>query len=151
MSKDSAFPFENYISINKQMLSVINFNYEILGIQRRRPGLQDEDEFGLSMHQLKEEISEIEDAYEKEDFIAVLDGLIDLEYFLLGIFYKNGINESTHAELFDAVHQANMLKKMGTKKGREGFDAADAVKPDSWTNPEIKFARILDRVSQRGS
>jgi predicted HAD superfamily Cof-like phosphohydrolase len=140
-----------YIPVNKQMLDVINFNSSILGVERRKPGPQSVDEFKLSMHQLKEEISEIEKAFETGDFIGILDGLIDLEYFLLGIFYKNGINESIHHDLFDAVHQANLLKKVGTKAGREGYNAADAIKPDSWINPELKFARILDKVNQRGS
>lgn len=140
-----------YIAVNKQLLDVINFNSNILKITRRKPGPQDAEEFELSMLQLREEITEIEESFEKGDFIGILDGLIDLEYFLLGIFYKNGINESVHAELFDAVHQANLLKKIGTKTGREGYDAADAIKPDSWTNPELKFARILDTVNKRGS
>jgi len=140
-----------YVSINRQMLSVIDFNFNILGIPKRSLGLQSEDEFRLSMHQLREEIDEIEKAFSHGDFIGVLDGLVDLEYFLLGIFYKSGINEPTHAELFDTVHQANSLKKVGVKTGREGYGAADAVKPESWVNPEIKFARILDRVNKRGS
>jgi predicted HAD superfamily Cof-like phosphohydrolase len=143
-------PLGNYISINRQFLSVMDFNANILGIPRRSPQFQEKDEFELSMHQLKEEIGEIEESYKNGDFIGVLDGLIDLEYFLLGIFYKNGISESTHAELFDVVHRANMLKKMGTKAGREGFKAADAYKPDSWTDPELKIARILDKVRERG-
>jgi predicted HAD superfamily Cof-like phosphohydrolase len=137
-----------YIPVNKQMLDVINFNRNILGISLRKPRPQDKDEFELSMHQLKEEILEIEEAFEQGDFIGILDGLIDLEYFLLGIFYKNGIDESTHGALFDAVHQANLLKRQGVKAGREGYDAADAVKPASWTDPELKFARILDKVTQ---
>lgn len=136
-----------FIAVNKQLLDVRNFNQHILNIPRRKPRPQVKDEFELSMHQLKEEITEIEEAFKMGDFIGILDGLIDLEYFLLGIFYKNGINEETHAELFDAVHQANLLKKAGIKPGREGYDAADAIKPDSWTNPEVKFARILDRAS----
>ena len=139
-----------YIAINKQLLDVISFNQNILGIDLRKPGPQVKDEFELSMHQLKEEILEIEEAFERGDFIGILDGLIDLEYFLLGIFYKNGINEPTHTQLFDAVHQANLLKKAGIKSGREGYNAADAIKPDSWTNPEILFARILDKASKRG-
>jgi len=140
-----------YIPVNKQFLDVMNFNRTVLGIDPRQPGPQPENEFKLSMHQLKEEIEEIELAFEKGDFIGILDGLIDLEYFLHGIFYKNGINESAHAELHEAVHQANLLKKVGTKEGREGYDAADAIKPDSWTDPEIKFARILEKVTLRGS
>jgi len=140
-----------YIPVNKQFLDVMNFNRTILGLDRRKPGPQTKDEFNLSMHQLKEEIEEIEEAFERGDFIGILDGLIDLEYFLHGIFYKNGINESVHAELHDAVHQANLLKKTGVKPGREGYEAVDAIKPDSWTDPEIKFARILEEATLRGS
>lgn len=151
MHGDNNMSERQYVAVNKQLLDVVNFQRTILEIDIRKPGPQDEDEFKLSMHQLKEEIQEIETAYEKGDFIGILDGLIDLEYFLLGIFYKNGINESIHADLFDAVHQANLLKKAGTKKGREGYDAADAIKPDSWINPELKFARILDKANERGS
>ena len=141
-----------YIPVNKQFLDVMNFNRTILGIDPRKPGPQSRNEFELSMKQLKEEIGEIEEAFDKGDYIGVLDGLIDLEYFLLGVFYKNGINESTHSELFDAVHQANLLKKVGVKEGREGFgDAADAIKPDSWVDPELKFARILEKVTLHGA
>jgi len=141
-----------YVTINKQMLDVTNFNRAILDIQERKPGPQSRNEFELSMHQLKEEIGEIELAYEKGDFIGLLDGLIDLEYFLLGIFFKNGITEPIHAELFDAVHKANLLKKSGVKGGREGFGTAmDAIKPAAWVDPEIKFARILENAKDVNS
>lgn len=142
---------QKYIEINKQFLDVSHFNREILGIKPRSVGSQPRSEFELSMHQLKEEIEEIEDAYEKGDFIGVLDGMIDLEYFLLGIFFKNGIDEETHAALFDAVHQANLLKRAGVKAGREGYDAADAVKPSSWVDPQLKFARILERAKNNAT
>jgi predicted HAD superfamily Cof-like phosphohydrolase len=72
--------------------------------------------------------------------------MVDLEYFLLGVFWKNGIDEVTHQKLFSAVHSANMMKKLGVKEGREGFKAADAVKPSDWTDPQIMFARILEDV-----
>lgn len=141
-----------YIPVNKQFLDVVNFNRTILGIPPRKPGPQVENEFRLSMKQLREEIDEMEAAFDKGDFIGVLDGMIDLEYFLHGIFYKNGIDEKTHAALHDAVHQANLLKKIGVKEGREGFgDAADAVKPDSWVDPELKFARILEKATLYGT
>ena len=132
------------IKINIQMLKTIAFNQEILGLERRPPMLQEPDEFRLSVHQLREEIDEFEQAYKKGDFIGVLDALIDLEYFLYGVFWKNGISEEVHAELFDAVHDANMMKRRGVKAGREGYDAADASKPAEWTDPTLKFARILD-------
>src|SRR5690606_14084035 len=137
----------HYVEINRQMIQVIDFNRRILGISKRRPAMQDEDEFKLSLKQLREEIDELEEAYNNNDFIGTLDALIDLEYFLLGIFWKNGIDEKTHCKLFNAVHSANMMKKMGVKAGREGFRAADAVKPSDWTDPQLMFARILEEHS----
>ena len=133
-----------YIEINRQMIQTIDFNRKILGISPRTPAMQSEDEFKLSLKQLREEVSELEQSYEYQDFIGVLDALIDMEYFLLGIFWKNGIDEKTHEKLFTAVHNANMMKKLGVKKGREGFEAADAVKPTDWTDPQVMFARILE-------
>lgn len=133
-----------YVEINRQMLQTIDFNKRVLGVTKRQPGPQSQDEFNLSLKQLREEISEMEDAHTNNDFIGVLDALIDLEYFLYGVLWKNGIDERMHSKLFLAVHNANMMKKLGVKKGREGFKAADAVKPSDWTDPQVMFARILD-------
>ena len=133
-----------FVKINVQMLKTIDFNKDILGIERRTPGLQEPDEFKLSLHQLREEIDELELAYKHQDFLGVLDALIDLEYFMYGVFWKCGIPEHLHSELFAAVHSANMMKKRGVKAGREGYDAADANKPESWTDPTLLFARILE-------
>ena len=133
-----------YVKVNHQMVQTIGFNREILGITSRTPALQPAEEFKLSLVQLREEIDEMEQAFKKGDFLSVLDALIDLEYFLYGVYWKNGIDEQLHEQLFTAVHDANMMKKRGVKKGREGFDAADATKPDAWTDPMLKFARILD-------
>jgi len=130
--------------MSKQYTQVVDFNRAILKIAKRPVGIQDPDEFMLSMTQLKEEIGEIEEAYKHQDFVELIDGLIDLEYFLLGIFYKNGLSSKTHEDIFTAVHIANLNKKAGIKKGREGFSAADANKPEDWVSPEQAIIDILE-------
>lgn len=137
---------------NKQYDQVVEFNRDILGIQERIISLQDNDEFRLSMSQLKEEITEIQEAYLKQDLTGVIDGLIDLEYFLLGVFYKVGLEEQDHSAMFKIVHMANMRKKMGQNQSRPGFDSADAIKPEDWQSPEemlSNYIEVVHRVQQR--
>jgi len=124
---------------------VVEFNKNVLGISPRDLGMQSEEEFRLSVHQLTEEVLEIQEAYEDKDFIALIDGLHDLEYFLLGVMYKIGLTEDKHEQIFSAIHEANTKKVRGTKLSRQGYgDSADAVKPDGWVAPETAIARILE-------
>lgn len=128
---------------------VEQFNQQILGIAPRKVGLQSANEFDLSMHQLQEEITEIIEAYINQDLVGVIDGLIDLDYFLKGIIYKHGLNAALYEQMFTAVHNANMEKKRGVKEGREGYgNAADAIKPEGWMPPEARIRQILDTVTR---
>lgn len=123
---------------------VEHFNREILGIEERKLGLQDPNEFRLSLHQLREEIDEIEEAYENGDLVGVIDGLIDLDYFHKGVVYKMGIPSTLYAQMFEAVHSCNMAKSRGTKETRQGYgDSADAIKPEGWVAPEVVLAEMI--------
>lgn len=125
---------------------VENFNRKILGIQRRPLGLMNHEEFKLSLAQLREEIQEIEDAYNEGDLVGVIDGLIDLDYFQKGVVYKHGVSRSLYRRLFSAVHHCNMTKKKGVKETRQGFgDSADAIKPQGWVPPEEAIRLILEQ------
>lgn len=124
---------------------VVTFNQQILGVQPRKLGLMRPDEFSLSLTQLREEIKEMEDAYDEGGLVGVVDGLIDLHFYLLGVIYKHGIPEILYEKLFDQVYQANMTKVRGVNAKREGFgDAADAVKPEGWIAPEDRISRLLE-------
>lgn len=126
---------------------VVEFNRDILGISERSLGMQTEDEFALSIHQLREEVDEALNAYKQSDFIGLIDALCDLEYFLFGVMYKNGLTEELHDKIFTAIHVANMNKKLGVKQSRQGYgNSADAVKPANWVAPEVAIARILEQA-----
>lgn len=120
------------------------FNQKVLDLPEPELGLMEPDSFALSMHQLREEINEIELAYHQGNLVGIVDGLIDLDYFLKGVVYKHGISPRQYHFCFLAVHNANMNKKMGKKKGREGYgEAADAVKSIGWLSPEVRIQLIL--------
>ncbi len=123
---------------------VVHFNQRVLGITPRPIGMMQQNEFELSLTQLREEVDEMELAYKEGDFVKLLDGMIDLNFFLLGVVYKHGVDEETFNKAFQAVYEANMEKKLGVKQGREGFGgAADAVKPEGWVPPEDRIQAIL--------
>jgi len=122
---------------------VQKFNEDILGIPKRNIGMQVEDEFRLSHHQLHEEDGEFLEACEQEDFIGAIDALIDNMVFTFGVAYKMGLDSEIFHDCFTAVMDANMEKKKGIKKGREGYDSADAIKPEGWLAPEDRIAEIL--------
>ena len=71
-----------------QFNQVAEFNGELLGIKSRQLGEQPEQEVSLSITQLKEEIDEFEQAYKDKDFIAQIDAIIDLQYYLI-ITYRD--------------------------------------------------------------
>ena len=116
---------------------VEEFNREVLSISKRPLGAAKESEIELSMIQLHEEIGEFHDAWLVDDIGEMADAMVDLIYFACGIAYKQGIGHEAMSQLFNTVHEANMKKAAGKKKGR-GYDgdAVDAAKPVGWTAPD---------------
>lgn len=126
------------------MKKVQEFNFQVLGVPQRELCMMPQEEMQLSLVQLREEIQEMEDKYKEGDFVGVIDGMIDLQYFLFGVVYKHGIPEYLWEKMFKAVHEANMEKKLGVKKERGDFGAADAIKPEGWVPPEQRLQELLD-------
>ena len=130
---------------------VVIFNKEVLGIKERPLGLMEPEEMALSLVQFREEVKEIEDAYNEGNLVGVVDGIIDLHFFLLGVVFKHGIPEQLYKSLFHSVADANMEKKRGVKAGREGFgNAADAIKPEGWRPPEDRIRFLIEEYLELG-
>lgn len=127
----------------EKFIKVATFNQVILGIEKRPHALQEPDEFRLSFSQLEEESLEFLEACENSDYIGAIDAIIDGLVFGFGILYKLGLTEKEVDQIFAAVMESNMMKKVGVKAGREGFDAKDAIKPVDFVSPEDKIMRIL--------
>ncbi len=126
--------------------NIVDFNQRILGIEQRKPSMLNESEFNISRECLNEEIQEFIDAHLTGDYIGCIDAIIDLQYFAVGVLYKLGLTVDQIERIAQAVHDANMQKKLGKKDGRGDGVAADAVKPADWVSPEERIASILDEV-----
>lgn len=88
------------------------------------------------MH-LREEIKEIIESHSDDNFVGVVDGLVDLVYVALGTLLQMGIHPD---HPFDLVHNANM-KKRGAKTERHEHDA---IKPEGWQPPD--YGPMLERL-----
>lgn len=114
---------------------VSGFNREVIGyVQPNDITSLPQDVKDLSLIQLREEVTELEEAKTATD---ELDALIDLIYFALGAIYKMGVSPQLFNTATTIVHQSNMTKSAG-KKANRGYDgtAVDAVKPTDFISPE---------------
>ena len=125
--------------------NIVDFNQKVLGITPREMNMLNDSEFDISMACLHEEVREFMEAHIGGDFIGSIDAIVDLRYFAVGVLYKLGLTAEQIEQIDQAVHDANMQKKLGKKEGRGDGVAADAVKPEGWVSPEERIAAILDR------
>lgn len=126
------------------MNQVIQFNHEVLGIQARPIEPLNFTESSHLIKCMNEEVEEFKKAYEYGDFIGMIDALMDEIYFAMGGLYKMGFTNEMAVEIFTAIHEANMEKKLG-KVAHRDTGAPDAVKPNGWIPPEERIAKILDK------
>lgn len=125
--------------------NVVSFNQRVLKIEQRPVGLLSGPEQEISLNCLREEIDELEQAIDQGDLVGCVDALIDLKYFADGVLYKLGLTANTIDACGQAVHEANMEKKLGINHHRGDGQAADAVKPEGWKSPEERIATIIDQ------
>lgn len=130
--------------MSKAFRMVERFNDQVLNIGARPHGLQPLDEADLSYTQLTEEAKEYLDARASHDLPGCVDAAMDSIVFSMGILYKMGVTDEEFDTIFEVIMNANMTKKKGVAKGREGFDAADAAKPDDFVAPEQMIMEILE-------
>lgn len=141
--------------MSKSMAQLVaEFNEQILRLppkwDNNEPvtGLSDAD-LQLSHKQLLEEICEWEDADLDDNLPGQVDAMLDLIYFALGILYKMGLSPLEINTLFEAVHNANMTKSTGKKKGREVEGATDAVKPVDFKDPKNIIEGVINGRNNR--
>lgn len=129
--------------MSEQFKKVREFNANVLGVSQRQTGEMNDNEMKLSLVQLREEINELEEAFNSKDFVQQVDAIVDLQYYTFGILMKMGVSVEQYEAIFNCVHSANMNKKAGVNKKRGDHGAMDAEKPEGWVNPEELIARIL--------
>jgi len=129
---------------------IYTFNTELLGVKTGNIRQLPEQEFNWLLVALNEEIDEFIEAYNKQSIVDCVDSLLDLTYFAIGGLIRHGLTAEQIEKCFNAVHSANMTKKIGQKASRPtDGSVADAIKPDGWIAPEkvikdILFSRQLE-------
>ena len=83
---------------------------------------------------LQEELDEMQDSIALMDPEGVVDALIDLCVVAIGTLDLYGVDGK---KAWDAVHEANMKKRLGIKASRPNpLGLPDLVKPEGWQAPD---------------
>jgi hypothetical protein len=123
---------------------IYTFNTELLGVKTGSVHQLPKAEFDWLLVALDEEMDEFIEAYNKQSIVDCVDSLLDLTYFAIGGLVRHGLTAEQIEKCFNAVHLANMSKKMGQKASRPtDGSVADAIKPDGWIAPEKVIKDIL--------
>lgn len=89
---------------------------------------------------IREELQELEDAFEKRNVVEVADALGDLLYVVLGCAVSCGIDLEP---VFREIHRSNMTKIGGTKN-----ELGKLIKPSTYE--PAKLLSILETQGYRG-
>lgn len=89
---------------------------------------------------LREELRELEEAYERRDMKAFLDALVDLEYVLKGTVSMFGLHK-VWPEAWAEVQRANMAKQRAKSVAESAAATGraskfDVIKPPGWIAPD---------------
>jgi predicted HAD superfamily Cof-like phosphohydrolase len=110
------------------------------------PRLVDKDVSDFRVNFIKEELKELEDAYETQNLEEIADALIDLDYVIKGTGHFHGL---PWRALWHEVHRANMEKVRveGAEDPRSTRPHRfNVVKPEGWKPPDI--AGLLNRQKE---
>lgn len=84
---------------------------------------------------IKEEVSELQEAFDDNDKVEILDALIDIIVVTVGAINSMGANGSG---AWDEVMQTNFAKiDPQTGKVKKRIDGK-VLKPDNWKSPNLK-------------
>lgn len=90
----------------------------------------------LRINLLREELEELEEAFQQGDIVGVADALIDLEYVLHGTTLECGLQDK-HEELFNEVHRSNM-SKLGADGKPVYFESGKIKKGPNYEEPNLE-------------
>lgn len=100
------------------------------------PTVSDHETRQLRYKLIEEELSELWDALKNRDLVKIADGLIDLEYVVLGGMLAFGLGD-LHEKLFAEVQRSNM-----TKLGEDGKvhynQLGKVMKGENYSPPNLR-------------
>ena len=103
--------------------------------QTEGPALLNDELMHFRLAFMREELTEITEAYNIGDSEAVLDGIVDLMYVVLGTAWMMNV---PILDAWDRVHNANM-KKVRVEDASESKRNSlyDLKKPEGWVHPYL--------------
>lgn len=105
------------------------------------PAMPHYDYLEFRLKRLRAELDEMELAAKQNNYVGVIDALVDLRYLALGTELTMG---APSLEFFEMVHQANMTKKRVDKATLSAFGSSfDVVKPEGWVSPDADLRELI--------
>jgi predicted HAD superfamily Cof-like phosphohydrolase len=80
-----------------------------------KPEIPKAERLKLRVILIQEELDELKEAIEQNDFVEMADALTDILYVTIGSFLELGLGKITH-KLFKEVHRSNMTKFCDTEE-----------------------------------
>lgn len=99
------------------------------------PNTHNKETNKLRIRLLREEVTELKEALDAQDNVAVLDALTDIQYILDGSYLSLGFG-GLKGLAFDLVHESNMRK---LDENGQPIIRADGkiIKPKGWQPPNL--------------
>lgn len=94
--------------MKKELNKIIKFN-RITGVVSDSNLNKERRDVQLSINLLKEELEELQEAFNKKNKVEILDACIDIFYVLGGLLFKLNLIDS-FIKNFEVVHNSNMSK-----------------------------------------
>lgn len=95
--------------MREQLEKVFEFNKEGKQDVTHIPRMISSKDFILQHQLIAEEFEELVEAFDNDDIVEVLDALVDIQYVLLGMVCRFGLQDE-FVKGFDIVHDNNMSK-----------------------------------------
>lgn len=143
-------PIDEYAHLMNSYQSYFDMHEDTMAFQQKYGlwdksvyGFLEDDKMKVKIGHLVEELTEIQNAYSKQDLPEFVDGLLDLVYVALGTL--NLMNMPVRP-LWKDIQIRNMAKIRATADnvGKRG-STFDVIKPQGWTGPRTQ--EIIDHFN----
>jgi predicted HAD superfamily Cof-like phosphohydrolase len=129
-------------TMQKNLSLVADFHHAFGHPVKQEIGVPDWRRCELRIALIREELQELEQAFQECDIVKTADALIDLEYVLHGTTLECGL-QYKHEALFAEVHRSNM-SKLGPDGKPMYFDSGKVKKGPDYQEPDLE--KILMRL-----
>lgn len=115
--------------MNKMQQLVQDFHIKYCHFVGMQASLLPEDLMKFRINLCKEELNELVQAFDKNNFIEIIDGIGDLLYVIFGLCVCLGIDIEP---IFEEIHRSNMTKDISNER------ISKPIKGKNFSSPEIK-------------